>query len=110
MISVIVPTADGDRWLDLCIPALAAQTISEPIETIVVLDGTSSKSSNAITELSRRYPRVRVIGTSARRGFAAACNLGARESRGELLAFLNDDTQPDPCRPARRERRLPSRC
>ncbi len=75
------------------IPLNAARAISEPIETIVVLDGTHS---NAITELSQRYPRVRVIGTSARRGFAVACNLGARESRGELLAFLNDDTRPDP--------------
>ena len=39
---------------------------------------------------------MRVVRTETRRGFAAACNLGARESRGELLAFLNDDTRPHP--------------
>jgi GT2 family glycosyltransferase len=93
MISVIVPTADGDRWLHLCVPALDGQAIPEPIEIIVVEDGTSREST---AKLSLQYPRVRVVRTNARRGFAAACNLGARESRGELLAFLNDDTRPHP--------------
>jgi N-acetylglucosaminyl-diphospho-decaprenol L-rhamnosyltransferase len=93
MISVIVPTADGDRWLELCIPALDAQVIDELFEIIVVEDGTRSE---AITKLSPQFPRMRVVRTNARAGFAAACNLGARESRGELLAFLNDDTRPHP--------------
>jgi GT2 family glycosyltransferase len=93
MISVIVPTADGERWLDVCIPALDAQAIDERFEIIVVADGARGETT---AKLSRRYPRVRVVRTNTRRGFAAACNLGARESRGELLTFLNDDTRPHP--------------
>lgn len=93
MISVIVPTASGDRWLNLCLPALEAQTIGDPFEIIVVEDGAHGE---AITKLSRQYPRMRVVRTATQRGFAAACNLGARESRGELIAFLNDDTRPHP--------------
>lgn len=93
MISVIVPTVDGDRWLEMCACALDGQTINEPIEVIVVEDGTRREVT---ARLSRQYPWMRVVRTNARRGFAVACNLGARESRGELLAFLNDDTRPHP--------------
>src|SRR5262245_11105255 len=93
MISVIVPTADGGRWLDLCVPALDQQATNDTFEIVVVEDGTLSEVT---ASLSRQYPRMRVVQSATRRGFAAACNLGAREARGEFLAFLNDDTRPRP--------------
>jgi N-acetylglucosaminyl-diphospho-decaprenol L-rhamnosyltransferase len=77
----------------MCVPALDGQIVGEPLEIIVVEDGACRE---ATASLARRHPRVRVVRTGTRRGFAAACNLGARESRGERLAFLNDDTRPHP--------------
>ena len=36
-------------------------------------------------------PRLRVVAHHGARGFGPACNAGAREARGRLLLFLNDD-------------------
>lgn len=90
--SVIIPTVDTERWLDVCLPALAAQTVSDAVEIIVVGDGLPDAQ---IGTLRQRHPSVRAVSTSVRRGFAAACNLGARTAQGDRLAFLNDDTRPD---------------
>jgi len=39
-----------------------------------------------------RLPGVRVVPTKENLGFAGGCNLGAAESKGDLLVFLNPDT------------------
>lgn len=91
MISVIVPTYDGRRWLELCLPALLVQQVAVEMEIIVVDDGSRDGS---VAFLVEAFPQVRVVESRTCRGFAAACNLGAAHARGDLLAFLNNDTRP----------------
>ena len=44
----------------------------------------------------RRYPWVQLVALAENRGFAGGNNAGAREARGRFVAFLNNDTSPDP--------------
>ena len=91
-LSVIILNYDGRRWLPACLDSLHAQRGAPPYETILVDNG-STDDSVAFTRTN--YPQIRVIDTGTNLGFAAGNNAGARESTGEWLAFLNNDTVAD---------------
>jgi GT2 family glycosyltransferase len=57
---------------------------------LIVIDNGSSEGARAAAE---RLTECRVLYSPVNLGFAAANNLGARYSRGDLLLFLNNDTR-----------------
>ena len=69
----------------------AARAVSEsaPETEIVVIDNASADRIAA--DLSAAVPSARIIAEPANRGFGAACNRGARETRRPYLLFLNSD-------------------
>lgn len=92
LISVIILNYDGRAWLAGCLDALAQQRDAPDFETILVDNG----STDASVELVRTsYPHARVIETGTNLGFAGGNNAGARQARGEWIAFLNNDTIAD---------------
>ncbi len=93
-VSVVVPYFEAQRQLDLVLAALAAQTYPrERIEVVVVDDGSQRPPD---TSAAGGLP-VQVLRQSDE-GFRAARarNLGAAAASGELLAFLDGDTVPEP--------------
>jgi len=86
MISVVIPVFNGAAYIAQAIDSVLAQTMAAD-EILVVDDG----SSDSTREIVRRYKHpVRYLAQS-NRGAAAARNLGIRESKGDLLAFLDAD-------------------
>ncbi len=74
------------------LPALLAELW--PGDELIVVDNDSADGTvDAVRELA---PEGRVVEPGANLGFGAACNLGAREARGDLLLFLNPDAKPQP--------------
>jgi GT2 family glycosyltransferase len=92
VVSVIVLNYNGRRWLAGCLDALATQAGAPPFEVILVDNG-STDGSPALVRT--QYPAVRVVDSGANLGFAAGNNLGARQSAGRYLVFLNNDTVPE---------------
>ena len=91
-ISVIIVTWNGRQHLAGCLTAVAAQQ-GVDAETILV----DNASTDGTAEFVRaRFPWVRVILLDRNHGFAGGNNAGAREARGQYLAFLNNDTIADP--------------
>jgi glycosyltransferase involved in cell wall biosynthesis len=86
LVSVVLPVYNGARYVAEAIRSVLHQDY-HPLECIVVDDGSSDKSADIIA----RYP-VRCI-AQTQRGPGAARNAGVRASRGELLAFLDQDDQ-----------------
>jgi N-acetylglucosaminyl-diphospho-decaprenol L-rhamnosyltransferase len=92
-ISVIVLNYNGRRWLGDCLTAVAGQAGAPPYEVLLADNG----SSDGSLELVRaEFPNVRIVDNLRNLGFAAGNNAAAREARGTLLAFLNNDTIPAP--------------
>jgi glycosyltransferase involved in cell wall biosynthesis len=91
LVSVVVPTRDRPASLSKCLTALAAQTVSDELEVIVVDDG--STQTAAIEAATRRHGFVRLIRLH-HGGPAAARNAGARSARGECICFTDDDCEP----------------
>lgn len=89
MISVIIPNYNGAQHLKACFHSLRDQTYKE--FEIILIDNNSKDDSVKFTE--ENFPEVRVIKMNYNSGFAKAVNEGIRNSRGEYLLLLNNDTE-----------------
>jgi GT2 family glycosyltransferase len=100
--SVIVPTYRRLDLLERCLTALALQTVPADEFEIIVADDGLAQSTRALCDgwrerLERHGGPALVYCSPARHaGPAAARNAGARLARGVMLAFTDDDTQPEP--------------
>ena len=92
LVSVIVLNWNGADILPRCLDAVTNQTFDN--FEIIVVDNASS--DNSMEGLKSRWSGARAIHLKANLGFAAANNIGAKEARGEWLAFLNNDAFPHP--------------
>ena len=61
---------------------------------IIVVDNASS--DNSCEFILSRYPEVVLIKAGKNLGFAGGCNLGIKNSSGECIVLLNNDTVVDP--------------
>ena len=86
-VSIIIPCRNHARELDRCLRSLRAQSSDEPFEIIVV----DSSSTDAVVAVTRNYPDVHLVRSEHRLMPGAARNLGARQSRGRILAFVDAD-------------------
>lgn len=87
LVSVIVPCFNAERWIGQCLQSVVAQTY-QPVETIVVDDG-SQDNSLATVERFQRYG-VRIVRQS-NRGAPIARNVGLANSKGGFIQFLDAD-------------------
>ena len=88
LVSVVIPVHNGGRTVARAIESALAQEY-RAVEIVVADDG----STDDTREVVGRYAgRVRVV-EQARRGAAAARNLGFRAAAGEYVAFLDADDE-----------------
>jgi glycosyltransferase involved in cell wall biosynthesis len=90
LVSVIVPVRNGEATLGACLGALRASTYPR-LEILVVDDGSTDRSPAIAQSLADR-----VIRLTSGRGAAAARNAGVRESKGEILLFIDADVVAEP--------------
>ncbi len=87
--SVIVCTHNGGERIVACLLALR-HLVYPNYEVVVVDDG----STDDTAELVRGFDEVRLI-ESKRCGLSAARNRGAHEAQGDIIAYTDDDCEPD---------------
>src|SRR5689334_18647428 len=80
---IVIPTFNGRRWLDTCLPALMPECTKD-VEVVVVDDGSSDDTVEWVRD---RYPSVRTVALERNAGFAHACNRGAHGSDAKYLVF-----------------------
>src|SRR5512144_1290369 len=84
-LSVIIPNYNGGRTIGRCLEALFASSYDN--FEVVVVDDCSSDGS---PEIISRFP-CRLVRLHARSGAARARNVGAQNSGGEVLFFIDAD-------------------
>lgn len=98
-LSVVIPTCGRPELLGRCLLALAVQTLPRSdFEVVVVDDGHSALTQRLVDTIAGETPglAIRCVRPDHGRGPAVARNTGWRLARGDIIAFTDDDTVPQP--------------
>src|SRR5580658_4182092 len=90
-LAVVICSLNGEAGVSRSLDALGKQTIHGRLEVIVVDDGSTDRTSG----VARAHGAV-VIRHRVNRGLAAARNSGVRAATAPIVAFLDDDCEPEP--------------
>ena len=91
LVSIIIPSRDQREFLHRCIESIERQTHHVRYEIVVVDNGT--REVEARRYLERVAARHRVIPSPGEFNFSALNNEGVRQSAGDYLLFMNNDTE-----------------
>ncbi|MDB5817450.1 MAG: glycosyl transferase family 2 [Rhizobacter sp.] len=98
-LSVVMPTYKRPDLLTRCLDKLVDQSLPGAAYEIIVVDDGQTDDSRAVVEAfaarTNGQPLIRYLRPLGTRGPAAARNRGWREARAPLVAFTDDDTEPD---------------
>ncbi len=91
LVSIVIPVHNHYGVTRRCLAAIAYAPSRVPFEIVVVDDGSSDGTADA---LAAEAPGVRVIRHDFARGFNQACCSGAAAAQAPFLVLLNNDTEP----------------
>ncbi len=96
MFSVVIPTHNRAETLALTLQSVLAQQADIPFEVIVVDNNSTDRTREVVEEFARKATvEVRYVFEPVQ-GSSAARNAGIAVSRGEVIAFLDDDVIASP--------------
>lgn len=96
LISVILPAFNESEALQRMIPAIVDVLKNETIEIVVVDDGSTDGTRNAMLFLKSRWPMLRYVRFSRNFGKEAALSAGLSVARGDAVILMDSDGQHPP--------------
>lgn len=88
LVSVLINTYNYGRFIEECIERVLLQEFPQNAVEIIVVDDGSTDDTNK--RIQKYLPRIRYI-YSENQGQASAYNIGAQQSQGKVICFLDSD-------------------
>lgn len=89
-VSIVLPTYNGERYLQQSIQSVLSQTYRD-LELIIVDDCSTDGSSEIIRRFAERDSRVRNVRNEENQKLPRSLNIGFRQARGGYLTWTSDD-------------------
>jgi teichuronic acid biosynthesis glycosyltransferase TuaG len=89
LVSVVTASYNSVQRIESAVRSVAGQTC-QPLEHIVVDDGSTDGTLNLLRDLAVRFPRLKVIGRP-NQGAGPSRNAGIEAAQGRYIAFLDSD-------------------
>lgn len=89
LISVVMPVYNVEDYVEKCIKSILNQSFSK-FELIIVNDGSTDHSYEICKKYAKSDHRIRLI-NKKNGGLVSSWKVGARESKGECIAFVDSD-------------------
>jgi glycosyltransferase involved in cell wall biosynthesis len=90
LVSIVLPTHNGERYLASAIESVLAQTYSE-WELLLVDDASTDRTSEIARGAAAKDGRIRTIRHDTNRKLPSALNTGFEAARGAYLGWTSDD-------------------
>jgi len=88
LVSIIIINYNGESLLQKCLNSIKNNDYKN--YEIILVDNNST--DNSINSVKTDFSEVKIIKLNKNYGFAEPSNIGAKNAKGELLYFLNNDT------------------
>lgn len=92
-ISIVIPNKDHVEDLKRCISSIEEKSTYDNYEIVVVENNSETKEIKDYYELLKDDPRVKVVTYTGSFNYSAINNFGVKETTGEYILLLNNDTQ-----------------
>ncbi|WP_295582773.1 glycosyltransferase family 2 protein [uncultured Lamprocystis sp.] len=92
-VSIIIPTRDAPELLRTCIESIRNRTAYPDFEILLVDHDTTDPIARDYLRTVADQPKVQVLQYSGAFNWSAINNLAAARAHGEVLCFLNNDTE-----------------
>jgi len=96
LLSVVAPVYNEAELIETFVQRTCAALADYSFELVLVNDGSSDGSEEALDRLAAADPRVRVIHLSRNFGHQAALTAGLEHATGDIVAMLDSDLQDPP--------------
>jgi glycosyltransferase involved in cell wall biosynthesis len=90
MITVVIPVHNREHLIARAIGGVVAQNLVVD-EIIVVDDASTDRTVDIVKDLARSLAKLRLVTLEENVGAARARNIGIKNARGDLIAFLDSD-------------------
>ena len=91
LLSIIIPTFNRAKELDLCLKALDEQSLSKKeFEILVVNDGSKDKTAEVLKKWEKKLPNLKSF-FQKNSGQGKARNLAFKKATGNIILFIGDD-------------------
>lgn len=94
-VSIIIPAFNCHATIGKCLDSLIRQVTTHSLEIIIIDDGSTDETYEAVSAYSKSYDNVRVF-KQPNRGVSSARNLGIKFSAGEAITFVDADDYVKP--------------
>src|SRR5438067_2160675 len=94
LVTIIIPTRDRPELLKRCVESIRARTEYSPFE-IIIVDNGSIEPETVTFFRAIEQQNVRVIAESGPFNYSRLNNRAAAKACGDILVFLNNDTEID---------------
>ena len=91
--SLIIPTRDNVAKLRRCVESITDNTNYKNYELVIIDNGSREMSTRSFFSELREQKSFRVIEHDAPFNFSELNNIGTDHAEGDILLFLNDDTE-----------------
>jgi len=93
LVSIIIPTKDQYLLLETCIVSILEKSDYKNYEIIIVDNQTSELESLAYLDSLKSIPNIKVLNYDKPFNYAAINNYAVGHTKGEFIAFLNNDIE-----------------
>lgn len=93
LVSILIPTRDQVALLRRCVESIRNRTDYQPFEIIVIDNGSEEPETLRFFHEMKSEPSVRVLDDRGGFNYSRLNNRAAGEARGDILLFLNNDTE-----------------
>ena len=92
-VSIIIPNKDHKEDLSRCIGSILEKSTYDNYEIVIVENNSVTDEIFAYYEELKSHANIKVITWEGEFNYSAVCNAGVKESTGDFILLLNNDTE-----------------